>query len=335
MKRFTLIALALIATSCGKKHDHAGEDPQLPAIAAEKRVIAATQVPVYEEIVGTVVPRQQADVSAKVSGRVLEMKAVPGMRVRAGEVLATLDVGELDAALQRSTETLAQADRDLARYRNLLANGAATPAEFEQSESRQRIAAATVAETRSLVANAQVTAPFDGTITRKFQELGDLAAPGRPLFGIEDASLLRLQINVAESLAGTLELGDKLGVEITGTKLEATVSELAPSADTSSRTFSVKLDLPQDDALRVGQFGRAALQRGQRAALSVPSSSVISRGQMDYVFVAEDQIARLRIVRSGEARDGQTEILAGLDAGETIVLTPPAELRDGQPLAAN
>lgn len=336
MKRLapiTTIALSLLAASCGS-HDKVIEAKLLPPIAAETRVITATQVPVFEQVVGTVVPRQQAQVSAKVTGRVLEMKAVPGMRVNAGDVLASLDVGELDASLRRAAEALAQADRDLARYRNLRASGAATPAELEQAESAQRIATATVAEIRSLVASATVTAPFDGTITHKFQEPGDLASPGRPLFGIEDASLLRLQINLAESLAGKLQLGDRLRVEITATELEGTVSELAPSADVGSRTFSVKLDLPRKKSLRVGQFGRAALQRGQRTALSVPSGSVISRGQMDYLFIAEKNSAKLRIVRIGDTRDGQTEVLAGLDDGEAVVIDPPAGLRDGQALAA-
>ncbi len=336
MKTGSLILIAivppLLLASCGGHHD-APEIESLPPVSVETVTVEAHDVPVFEEVVGTVRPRKEAQVAAKVTGRVLEMKAVPGLEVEQGEVLAKLEVGELEAALQRAEAALAQADRELERYRKLRQTGAATEAEFEQVESQRRIAAATVAETRTMVENATVTAPFDGTVTRKLLEPGDLASPGRPLFAMEDSSLLRLEINVAESLAGGLSLGDSFRVEVAGAgaDLEGSVSEIAPSADVGSRTFSVKLDLPENDQLRAGQFGRAFLPRGERQALTVPDGAVVSRGQMDYVFVVEDGAVRLRIVRTGASRDGEIEILAGLDGGEAIVPAPPAELRDGQP----
>ncbi len=151
---------------------------------------------------------------------------------------------------------------------------------------------------------------------------------------MEDSSLLRLEIHVAEAMAGSLAIGSKFRVEVggAGADVEGVVSELSPSADVGSRTFLVKLDLPAHESLRAGQFGRAFLPRGNRAALLVPATAVISRGQMDYVFVVAEHTALLRIVSTGATRDGQTEILAGLDGGEVIVAAPPAGLRDGQPL---
>jgi membrane fusion protein (multidrug efflux system) len=333
MKYLIAIFAAFFSTSCGQ-HEEAFKAESLPAVSVETAVVKSKQVPVFADVVGTVVPRLQAQVTAKVTGRVLEMKAVPGMRVKAGEVLATLAVAELDASLSRAEAALIQANRDFDRYKSLLAGNAATRAEFEQAESQQRMAVATVEEIRAMVSNATVTAPFDGTVTQKFQQPGDLASPARPLFAMEDASLLRLKIDVAESLAGQLKIDDAFRVRIegAGVDLKGKVTEIAPSADVGSRTFSVKIDLPENEALRAGQFGRAFLPRGDRAALRVPDSAVISRGQMDYLFIAADGKAQLRIVRIGGTSDSETEILAGLDDGETIVLTPPAELRDGQAL---
>jgi RND family efflux transporter MFP subunit len=206
----------------------------------------------------------------------------------------------------------------------------------EQAEARQRMATATVAETKTMVQNASVTAPFDGTVTRKFLEPGDLASPDRAIFAMEDSSLLQLEIHVAEAMAGSITLGSKFRVEVggAGAEIEGFVSELSPSADVGSRTFLVKLDLPLHEPLRAGQFGRAFIPRGHRAALLVPSNALISRGQMDYVFTVAQNVARLRIVSIGATREDSTEILAGLDGGETIVLSPPANLRDGQPLTA-
>lgn len=330
-----LPAIALLVSSCGREEKPAtataGEPVAVTTEAVEKR-----QIPVFEEVVGTVRPRKEAQVTAKVTGRLLEMKAIPGMKVKAGEPLAKLDVGELDAALVRAEAALEQAGRDVTRFRSLRESGAVAVADLEQAEARQRMAAATVSETKTMVQNATVTAPFDGTVTRKYLEPGDLASPERAIFAMEDSSLLQLEIHVAEAMAGSIALGSKFRVEVggAGAEIEGVVSELSPSADVGSRTFLVKLDLPSHESLRAGQFGRAFLPRGERPAIVVPSGALISRGQMDYVFVVSENTARLRIVSTGAKREGKTEILAGLDGGETIVLSPPANLHDGQPVTA-
>lgn len=330
-----LTAVCVFLTACGGGHHQRAEPVELPPVDVTIGQAKKETVPVFAEVVGTVRPRKEAQVSAKVTGRILELHAVPGKRVKKGETLAELDAGELKAGLERAEATLDQANRDLARYKSLRDSGAATQAEWEQVESRQQVAAATVKETQVMLDNATITAPFDGTVTRKLMEPGDLAAPGRLIFAMEDPSLLRLQINVAESLAGQVSLGDKFRVEVAGAdaEMEGEVSEIAPSADVGSRTFSIKLDLPPDESLRAGQFGRAFLPRAGREAIDVPASAVVSRGQMDYVFVVnEENVARLRIVRVAGHGGEQIEVLAGLDGGETIVLSPPAELRDGQPV---
>jgi RND family efflux transporter MFP subunit len=335
IRRISILLTALFLAGCGR--EEVAEAPEaLAPVTVTRQAVERREVLVFEEVVGTVRPRKAAQVTAKVTGRLLEMTAIPGRKVKAGDLLAKLDVGELDAALARAEAALGQADRDLARFRSLRDSGAVALAEFEQAEARQRMANATVAETKTMVQNASVTAPFDGTVTRKFLEPGDLASPDRAIFAMEDSSLLQLEIHVAEAMAGSITLGSKFRVEVggAGAEIEGFVSELSPSADVGSRTFLVKLDLPLHEPLRAGQFGRAFIPRGHRAALLVPSNALISRGQMDYVFTVAQNIARLRIVSIGATREDSTEILAGLDGGETVVLSPPATLRDGQPLTA-
>ena len=335
IRRISILLTGLFLAGCGQ--EKVADAPEsLAPVMATRQAVERREVPVFEEVVGTVRPRKAAQVIAKVTGRLLEMTAIPGRKVKAGDLLAKLDVGELDAALARAEAALGQADRDLARFRSLRDSGAVALAEFEQAEARQRMATATVAETKTMVQNASVTAPFDGTVTRKYLEPGDLASPERAIFAMEDSSLLQLEIHVAEAMAGSITLGSKFRVEVggAGAEIEGCVSELSPSADVGSRTFLVKLDLPLHESLRAGQFGRAFVPWGKRAALLVPSNALISRGQMDYVFTVAQNIARLRIVSIGATREDSTEILAGLDGGEAIVLSPPATLRDGQPLTA-
>lgn len=324
----------ILFASCHRAPHSPHAEEVLPALNLATAEVHVEDVPVMEEVVGTVRPRQEASVSAKITGRVLSLEATPGRRVKKGEVLAKIDPGELEAVMEAARATLEQAERDQERAERLFKQNALSQSEAEQATAKLRVSAARVKEAESLIANSVVTAPFDGVVTRKLMEPGDLATPGRALFSMEDPSLLRLEIDVAESLAGQIALGQTLRVEVegAGVEVDGKVSELAPSADVGSRTFRVKLDLPPTAALRAGQFGRAFLPRGKRKALLVPVSSSLHRGQMDYVFVAKDGEAHLRIVRLGRAGPERVEILAGLEDGERIVVDPPAELRDGQPL---
>ncbi len=336
--RPTLRSAAIGATFALAACGHDRPPPQAeapPALAVRVATVRSAEIPIFREVVGTVRPALAATVSAKATGRILEFSAVPGQRVEAGAPLARLEVNELEAARDRARANLDQSTRELTRYRNLLASGAATQAEFERVEANQQVAEATLREIESTLANATVTAPFAGVITQKFADTGDLAAPGKPLFAIEDSSRLRLEIDVAESLAGTVSLGDTFEVRIATLEglLRATAAEVAPAAVAASRTFLVKLDLPRGADVRAGQFGRAYLPAGSRTALTAPRDCLFSRGQMDYVFAVNSGAADLRIVRvgggAGDAGEA-VELLAGVAAGEAIVLSPPAELRDGR-----
>ncbi|MFK5920580.1 MAG: efflux RND transporter periplasmic adaptor subunit [Verrucomicrobiota bacterium] len=342
---FWLITVSWLAVSCKPSHPESSSVPSSgPSIAVKTAVLKSQQVPVFEEVVGTVRPHMEAQVSAKVTGAILHISAVPGMKVKKGEVMAEIAVEEMKAALERAQAAKENANSDLQRYRKLLSSGAATQAEFDAVQSRQLMANATVKETEVLISNASVQAPFDGTITRKFMDTGDLATPGRPLFSIEDSSLLRLEIHVAQSLANQVVLDQKFRVVVSGAstaELMGNVAEIAPAGDTGSRTFLVKLDLQADKNLRAGQFGRAYIPRTQRKALKVPAQALIERGQMDYVFVASDGKARLRIVRTkdenfhGLTQTPFREILSGVEVGETVILSPPPELRDGQDVSTD
>ena len=196
------------------------------------------------------------------------------------------------------------------------------------------MADAAVTEAETLLGYTKVTAPFDGVITRKHADVGDLAAPGKPLLDMEDSRTLRLEADVPEAVVGKLTLGDKLPVRIAAleTELEGVVSEIAPAADPGSRTFLVKLDLPVTPGLRAGQFGRVAMPVGETSALRVPASAVVQRGQMELVFVVSEGKAQLRIVKTGKRIGDEVELVSGVEAGEKIVIENASGLVDGQPL---
>ena len=181
---------------------------------------------------------------------------------------------------------------------------------------------------------ARVTAPFDGVITRKYADVGDLASPGKALLEMEDARDLRLEVDVPEAVVGHLALGDKLPVRVSGVsnELAALVSEISPAADPNSRTFLVKCDLPPNEGLRTGQFGRAAMPVGETSALRTPAAAVVQRGQMELIFVVTNDHAQMRIVKTGKRVGNEIELVSGVDAGEEVVIEGAEGLVDGQPV---
>ena len=132
-----------------------------------------------------------------------------------------------------------------------------------------------------------------------------------------------------------MKIGAKFNVRIAShpNELEGVVSEIAPAADPNSRTFVVKLDLPQSAGLRAGQFGRVAIPVSETAVLRVPASAVIQRGQMELVFVVADKRAQLRLVKTGKRIGDEIELVSGVDAAEQVVIDGAAKLVDGQPVS--
>jgi RND family efflux transporter MFP subunit len=274
----------------------------------------------------------RASIEAKVSGRIEQMLVSPGQTVKAGELLARLDAREIQARLDQALALRERYGRDTERLRRLLAEKAVSQQEFENMESRHRVAAASVTEAETMLGYTKVVAPFAGVITRKLADVGDLAAPGRALVEIDDPAALRLEADVPESLIKNVAQGAKLRVRPSADEspVEAMVGEIAPVADPSTRTFNVKLDLPAGTGLRAGQFARLAVPVGESKALRVPAAAVIQRGQMELVFVAANQHGQLRLVKSGKRIGDETEIVSGISAGEQVVVEGAATLRDGQ-----
>lgn len=330
-----LLAAAVLFAGCSRKHE-APVGANLPTARVRVQMIESTKQPGIEEVMGTVQAKLRATIEAKVPGRIDSMPVALGQTVKAGDLLAQLDVREIQAKLDQAKASLKQAERDFNRISALLEKQAVTQAEFDASQARYSIAKAAVAEAESMLAYARVVAPFDGVITRKLSDVGDLAMPGKPLLEMENPSALRFVADVPDAISGRVQAGAHLRVRIgnePGT-IEGEVTEIAPAADPINRTLQVKLDLPATPGLRSGQFGRLAVPLSEASSIQVPMSAVIQRGQMEIVFVVRDQKAQLRLVRTGKRFGDKVELLAGVSPGEQVIVEGAQTIVDGQPVEA-
>lgn len=179
-----------------------------------------------------------------------------------------------------------------------------------------------------------LTAPFSGVVTAKSVEPGNLAVPGAPLLTIERTGGFWLEANVQESALASIRLGQTVHVEVEalGREVAGRVTEIVPEVDPSARSAIVKIDLPGVADLRTGLFGRARFPSGSKRALIVTTSAMSERGQVQWVFVADNGFARSRIVTAGERRGSQVEILSGLAGGDRLITPVPPGLSDGDPV---
>ena len=329
-----VLALAFLA-GCGGHPSaaHGNAPPSLPVVPVRVQAVESQLQTNTEEVVATVRSKRQATLEAKVSGRIDQMPVVLGQPVKTGQLIARLDAAELNARLEQAHAALQQAERDWSRISTLFQGQAVTRSELESAEVHLRQAKAGVAEAEAMMRYVDVTAPFDGVVTRKLAEVGDLASPGKPLAEIEDPTVLQLHADVPETLADRIQPGTSLTVRVSSNgELTGTVTEIAPSIDAVTRTFRIKLELPPTEGIRSGQFARVLVPIGQTQRLQIPAAAVVQRGQMEIAFVVADGTARLHLVKTGKRINGELEILSGLDQGDRVIIQGGSTLRDGQPV---
>jgi multidrug efflux pump subunit AcrA (membrane-fusion protein) len=272
----------------------------------------------------------------------------------AGAAEAEKDAAAADARLARTWhDRIAQLhDRNSAttqEHDEAQARLASAQARLAGTEARIAEAAARLGAARTAVASAEVTmsfatirAPFDGVVTERMVDAGALASPGTPLLALDGGGRRKVRAQIDESRISYLRMGDRVRVEFEAGRdaladslaVEGRVAEIARTARADERTFTVDVALPPGVTPRTGTFARVHFAGPPRRALVVPESALRRSGQIASVFVVQEGVARLRLVQSGPVLAGGVEILAGLEAGEDVVLDPPALLVDGRPVDA-
>ena len=231
-------------------------------------------------------------------------------------------------------------DEAEARYKSAAAEAKAAEDTLKSIQAREgeitsriKSAAAGVELARVALGFTQIVAPFDGVITAKTVDAGDLVSPGVPLLEVEDSRHYRLEIPVDEALGTSIQVGTSVHTRIDSldtVPLEGTVSEVVPRVDPSTRTFLVKIDLPFQPGLRSGLFGRAVFPGPDVETILIPRSAILEQGQLTGVYAIDAAgIARLRLIKTGREIADRVEVLSGLNEGEAIVVDPIEAISDG------
>jgi RND family efflux transporter MFP subunit len=305
--------------------------------------VSSLMAPQVAEAVGTVQPQLKTTVSARVTANVVELPVAAGQHVRKGQLLVRLDDRDLQAKLQQAREALrrAEATRDLAqadyeRDKGLYEKAVIPKSEFDITNMRLKTSTADVAGLQQAHHDAEVTlgytvirSPYDGVVIDKLSDVGDLAAPGKPLLTMYESGRLWLEAAVPEEQAGEIHIGKSYQVRLDSLDkvMSGRLVEIVPSADSSSRTITARVTIPQTEGVFPGLFGRVLIPVGERQQVAIPDAAILRVGQLAMVDVEEAGTLRRRSVQVGRQLGDQIEILSGLVPGEKVSLAPRKELQ--------
>jgi RND family efflux transporter MFP subunit len=206
--------------------------------------------------------------------------------------------------------------------------------EAEASASAVSQARAGESSAKVMLGYATIVAPFAGVVTARYVDPGDSASPGVPVIAVEDHSLYRLEASVAARYEERITEGTAVGLELGDDKRrgEGHVALVTPASDPSTRSFTVKVNIPESMKPDSGDFGRVSFPVGHTRAILVPSSAIHDQGGILNVYVAgSNNRTDMRIVRVGRRIDGKVEILTGLQPGDRVITWSSAPLDDDVP----
>lgn len=295
---------------------------------------------------GVVEAVRQSTVSAQASGRITALTVKAGDKVRAGQVLATIDDREAGAGLQRSEAQVNQADAELRnalitldRTRDLHSKGFVSSSALDSANTQYLGAVSSRDQAQASARQAEVihgftrvTAPFDGWILQTQSQVGDLAVPGKPLLTVYAPQPLRVAVQVPASRTQSIQSSVHTAVKVGGAQGETTwivplSSTRLPSADPVSQTTEWRFELPKKDSADLVPGQQVQVQflpskSGHTSRLMLPQSTVVRRGELTGVYVSNGRGFSLRAVRLGAQQANEVEILAGLKAGDEVALDP-------------
>lgn len=341
--QFLIVAcLGMTLLACGK--NDAPQQKRSSATLVSVATAETLMLEMREETVGSLEGLIDPTVSAEVAGRVLEVKARPGQRVKKGDVLVILDPTDLalqrreaQAEVGRIEALLANQERSLERNqalveKNFISKNALDEIHTQKSTYKKELEAARarLASIEHTGSKTQAVAPVDGIIEVQIVSPGDFVSIGSPMMQIISNQRLRAHLPYPERVASRIKPGLKVRLT-TPTSPEEVISEvreMKPVIGASNRAIDVLADVIGQENWQAGASVNAVVVIGETEAVVVPEQSVVLRPAGDVVYVIRDNRAEQRIVKTGLRQEGKVEIIEGVKAGEIVAVDGASFLTD-------
>ncbi|MFA7554667.1 MAG: efflux RND transporter periplasmic adaptor subunit [Spongiibacteraceae bacterium] len=292
--------------------------------------------PIFESVPASIEAKQATLISSRILSQIKKVHVRAGDMVEQGQPLIDLEktdlqsrVSQAEARAQSVTARLTEAKQSLTRATELTKKRLLAQADLDQAQANYDSLIADLSnakqaliEANTALSFARVTAPINGRVIDRFAEPGDIAQPGVPLLSLYNPQSLRVEANVREKLALSLEVGQSLQVTIPAleTSIPSVIEEIVPAGNAGSRSFLVKTRLEQSQGLLPGVYANLHIPAGIQPLLLIPAARVAQIGQLDIVWVAHQDYVERRMIRTGKTyQNGMIEVISGLIENEHII----------------
>lgn len=332
-----IISLGAIIVSCSKSTDqkkNQHEEISVVEISPVLRKILGESI----EAAGVLSSKSEIKLAFKTGGLIKRIYVNEGQFVKAGQLLAELDLAEIDAQVNQAKIGLQKATRDFDRIKKLYEDEAATQTNLLDANSGLELATQSMQAAVFNQKLSKIFAPVSGRILRKISEQGELITPFSPAFilGTGSQSAFIVNVGVADKEVVKLQVGNNATISIDAypdENFKATVSQIAQSVNPATGTYEVELQLsPNKKNMISGFVARAVIQPvNKNSSLVLPISGLVDADKnAATVFVLEGNIAKKRQIKIGKIKGEEIEVLDGLEENEQIITKGGGFLNEGQ-----
>ena len=335
-----VIAISFLLIGCGAEEIDVHKSP-LVKVQQIKFSNAAQE----ENYSGVVRGRYETNLSFQVGGKIISRNVQAGSLVHAGEILMTLDPKDIveqsrssDAQVASARAQLELAKSNLDRYTELFKSEAIAAVvldqyktQYDAAQANYDAAIAQAKQNQNALDYTALTANADGVISDVAAEIGQVVAAGQNVLTLIQTGELEVVINIPENKISAVQIGQRVMINFwaTNDNVSGTVREISPMADSASRTFTVKISLPDVKNIQLGMTANVAMREISSGAIILPLSAIYQTGDAAQVWLVEDNKVSLKKISVTNFDDNSVEI-RGLSAGDVVVVAGVQKLRDGQ-----
>lgn len=312
------------------------------------------------EVSGRVEAMQSANVSTRMMGYITGIHVKMGDRVSRGQLLVTINNADLlakkmqaEAGITQAEAALKVAEKDFDRYTVLYNQQSVSEKELENITLQYKSAKAAFDIARQMrneitaqLSYANITAPFDGVITHKYMDAGNMASPGMPILSIEANGKLQAVGAIPEFEVSNLKTGQEASVTISAANstVKGKILEISNSSNSNGGMYMVKVSLPDDNKqILAGMYVNISFSSGSEneknadiADIYIPLTSVVRKGDLEGIYtVGASGQALLRWLRLGRVKGDKVEVLSGLTKKESFIVHADGNLYNGAPVKVN
>jgi len=350
----TIAASLILLNACSSSENNKSVDNEKPIVVTTSSTTAGAAVAGFS-ITGQIEAAHSTNVATRIMGYITKIYVKAGDRVKAGQLLFTVNSNDIqakqsqvDAMLKQAEASFHVAQKDYDRYTALYKQNSASTKELEQITLQYQSAKAGVEaakgmqhEVKSQLTYANVVAPFSGVVTQKLADEGSLANPGMPIVTIEQSGSLQVTAMVPETEIANLKVGDaaNVNVDAADNQFQSKLTQINPSSQFTGGQYIIKLSIPNANAqkLMAGMYAQIKIETKPTSkhtetgnTVMIPLSALVYRDQLVGVYtISAQNTAILRWLRVGKTIGDKIEILSGLAKNEAYVIKAEGNLYNG------